>query len=194
VWQHSIKLGAKRHWILDDNICCFYRLNRNQKIRVDTPDIFRHAEDFVDRYENVALAGFQYDFFAPRKDKWPPFYLNNRVYSNILIENNIRSLSGEPYRWRGKYNEDTDLSIRVLKDGWCTILFLAFLAGKKSTMTMRGGNTDELYPGDGREKMADSLINQHPDIVTKVWKWDRWQHHVYYQNLFPNKLRENGNG
>ena len=31
VWEHSISIGAKRHWIMDDNIRAFYRLNRNKK-------------------------------------------------------------------------------------------------------------------------------------------------------------------
>ena len=77
--------------------------------------------------------------FAKRKFKIPPYYPNTRIYSCMLIKNDI------PYRWRGRYNEDTDLSIRVLKDGWCTILFNAFLADKSQTMTMKGGNTEDLY-------------------------------------------------
>ena len=31
VWEHSISIGAERHWILDDNIEAFNRLNRNKK-------------------------------------------------------------------------------------------------------------------------------------------------------------------
>jgi hypothetical protein len=34
VWNHAISIGAARHWILDDNILHFYRLNRNWKIPV----------------------------------------------------------------------------------------------------------------------------------------------------------------
>jgi len=44
-----------------------------------------------------------------------------------LIRNDV------PYRWRGRYNEDTDLSLRMLKDRWCTIQFNAFLQGKAAT-------------------------------------------------------------
>jgi DNA-directed RNA polymerase subunit H (RpoH/RPB5) len=191
VWEHALASGAKRHWILDDNIRDFYRFNYNLKIRVRSGGTFRAAEDFVDRYENIALAGFQYFMFVPRKDKKPPFHLNTRIYSCILIRNDI------PYRWRGRYNEDTDLSIRVLKDGWCTVLFNAFLIDKATTMTMKGGNTDELYRGvgstrkedDGRWKMAESLRKQHPDIVKITRKWNRWQHHVDYRLFAKNELR-----
>lgn len=111
VWEHSINIGAEQHWILDDNIRWFGRLNQNLKNYVDSGTIFKAAEDFTDRYENIALSGFQYEMFTPRKETTRPFILNTRIYSCILIKNNI------PYRWRGRYNEDTDLSLRVLKDG-----------------------------------------------------------------------------
>jgi hypothetical protein len=182
VWEHSISEGWERHWILDDNIEQFNRLNHNLQVKVSSGTIFRSAEDFVDRYENVALAGFEYDFFAKAKCVWPAFRLNTRIYSCILIKNNI------PYRWRGRYNEDTDLSLRVLKDGWCTVLFLAFIQQKAQTMTMKGGNTDELYKGDGRLEMAQSLVDQHPDVVKVGWRFNRWQHVVDYRPFKNNKL------
>lgn len=182
VWEDAVKAGAERHWIIDDNINGFYRLNNNLKLPVTTGATFRAAEDFVDRYENVAIAGFHYFMFASRKCKLPPFVLNSRIYSCILLRTDL------PYRWRGRYNEDTDLSIRALKDGYCTVLFNAFLAYKSTTMTMKGGNTDELYKDDGRRKMAESLYEQHPDIVKITRKWDRWQHHVDYSG-FRQKLK-----
>jgi hypothetical protein len=183
VWEHSIDAGAERHWILDDNISGFFRLHQNLKTPVASGTIFRAAEDFVDRYTNVAKAGFNYFMFAPRKSKVPPVYFNTRVYSCILLRNDL------PYRWRGRYNEDTDLSLRILKDGWCTVLFNAFLAFKQTTMTMKGGNTDDLYEGDGRLKMAQSLVEQHPDVTHITRKWGRWQHHVDYRPFRRNQLQ-----
>jgi len=183
VWEHSIKNGYARHHILDDNIHHFMRLNHNQREYCLSGAIFCAIEDFVDRYENIAIAGMQYKMFALDRTKVPPFYLNTRVYSCILIKNDI------PYRWRGRYNEDTDLSIRALKDGWCTMLFYAFLADKMATMTMTGGNTEALYQDDGRLKMAESLQAQHPDIVTIIKKWGRWQHQVDYREFKKNRLR-----
>lgn len=182
IWEHSIENGHRRHWILDDNIEAFNRLNRNIKPEVDTGAIFKAAEDFVDRYENVALAGFNYYSFCKATDKVPPVTLNTRIYSCILIKNDIN------YRWRGKYNEDTDLSLRVLKDGWCTVLFNAFLAGKVTTMRMKGGNTNDLYEGEGRREMAEALVRMHPDVAKVVWKFNRWHHQVDYRPFKLNKL------
>lgn len=183
VWEHAVSIGAERHWILDDNISSFLRVNKNEGIQVTSGTIFKAAEDFVDRYTNVALAGFQYDFFTKYAYPMPAYILNTRIYSCILIKNDI------PYRWRGIYNEDTDLALRVLKDGWCTVLFHAFIQAKKQTMTMKGGNTDELYKDDGRLKMAQSLQEQHPDVVTVGQYFGRWQHMVNYRPFKKNKLQ-----
>jgi hypothetical protein len=184
VWEHAISTGASRHWILDDNISAFCRLNRNKKVRVRTAATFCCVEDFTDRYENVVISGMNYRFFAPQSSAQPPYRINTRVYSCILIKNNLA------LRWRGRYNEDTDLCIRALKMGYCTILFQAFLCDKQATMTMSGGNTESLYEiEDGRLKMAQSLVDQHPDIVKVTDKWGRKQHHVDYSGFKRNKLK-----
>jgi len=182
VWEHSISVGAKKHWILDDNIMNFKRLNRNMKTMVTSGTILKCAEDFVNRYKNIGLSGFNYDFFMVASSYRPAYYLNTRIYSCILIKNSI------PQRWRGRYNEDTDLSIRVLQSGQCTILFNAFLAGKTPTGIDDGGNADELYQDDGRLQMAESLVEQHPGIVTVTQKWGRPQHQVFYSHFKKNRL------
>lgn len=182
VWEHSLSIGAKKHWILDDNIESFERFNDNKKIKCASGTVLKIAEDFTDRYDNVAISGFNYAIFCPANENRNPVIFNTRVYSCLLIRNDTS------YRWRGKYNEDTDLCLRVLKDGWCTILFNAFLIGKRCTMAQKGGNTDELYKGQGRKLMAESLAKQHPDVVMVTWKFGRYQHHVDYSIFKKNKL------
>lgn len=172
VWKDAKDSGAERHWILDDNISGLYRRWRARKIRCVAGVALAACEDFVDRYENVAVAGLNYFMFAPNKMKVPPFFLNVHVYSCLLIRNDL------PHRWRGRYNEDTDLCLQVLSDGWCSVLFNAFLAYKMPTMTMKGGNTAELYKGDGRLKMARSLERAWPGVVTTQRRFQRPQHVV----------------
>lgn len=186
VWEHSKAAGHKRHWILDDNIRHFYRLYKNMRYYTTDGTGFRAIEKFVDRYLNIYISGMNYRMFAPSNQVRPPLMFNTRVYSCILIDNSIE------HRWRGRYNEDTDLCLRVLKDGGCTALFYAFLADKMATMKMKGGNTDSLYKQDaqfdGRLEMARSLVRQHPDVATITWKWGRWQHLVDYSKFKHNKL------
>ena len=57
-------------------------------------------------------------------------------------------------------------------------------------MTMSGGNTDDLYADDGRLLMAQSLAEQHPDVATVTWKFNRWHHHVDYRKFKLNKLKK----
>jgi hypothetical protein len=182
VWDHATQLGAERHWIMDDNIRAFYRLHHNDKLRLTSGTALRVAEQFVDRYTNVPMAGLHYAHIIRRRQVWPPYFLNTRVYSCILLTNRTA------LRWRGRYNEDTDLSLRFLKAGYCTILFLAFLCDKVATMTMHGGNTDQLYADDGRLAMAQSLVRQHPDVTRIYFRWGRYQHQVNYLPFKGNRL------
>ncbi len=172
VKDHAIASGAARHWILDDNILGLWRRYRATKLPCEAGIALRAAEDFTDRYENIAIAGLNYYMFAVNRTKAPPFVLNCHVYSCMLILNAL------PHRWRGRYNEDTDLCLQVLSDGWCTVLFNAFLAFKTPTMLMKGGNTAELYAGDGRLKMARSLERVWPGVVETKRRFQRPQHVV----------------
>lgn len=181
-WDHSIELGFDYHWVMDDNLDAFHRLNRNEKWESKTGVIFKCMEDFVERYENVAIAGPNYYSFCKSTDKVPPFVLNTRIYSCLLIKNNIN------FRWRGRYNEDTDLCLRVLKSGLCTIQFNAFLQGKVTTQRMKGGNTDEFYKEEGTKAKSQILEDMHPDIAKVVWKFNRWHHQVNYKPFKNNKL------
>lgn len=182
VWDHAMSEGHEWHWLFDDNIRCFMRLHRNRKIRAYDGAIFRAMEDFVLRYENIAQAGPNYDEFAKRKQLINPIILNTRIYSCILIRNDV------PFRWRCRYNEDTDLSLRMLKSGWCTVQFNAFLQDKGPTRKMKGGNTDELYKIGTLEK-SRMLVQAHPDCARLVWKFGRWHHHVDYRPFKQNRLK-----
>ena len=182
-WDHAISSGAQWHWVMDDNILEFYRLNHNMKARCLSGSFWRAMEDFAGRYENVLMAGPHYEMFAPRKVKVPPFVLNTRIYSCNLIRNDA------PYRWRGRYNEDTDLSLRMLKDGWCTIQFNAFLQKKITTQKIPGGNTEEFYAKEGTEAKSRMQVALHPDVSRRVWRFGRCHHYVDYKPFQKNRLK-----
>src|SRR5262249_54726891 len=61
IWERSLSRDEPKHWIIDDNVYAFARLNINRRIRVDSGAIFRAAEVFTDRYDNVAFSGFNYN-------------------------------------------------------------------------------------------------------------------------------------
>ncbi len=169
IWEHSKKAGDERHWILDDNMRMVRRWYKKKRLGCNSGVAFGVVEDFVDRYENVAIAGLNYTMFCPTGASMPPFNLNVHVYSCMLMRNEL------PHRWRGEYNSDTDICLQVLSDGWCTVLFSAFMVDKLPTMKMGGGNTEN-YVGDGRLKMAKSLERMWPGVVETKRRYNRPQH------------------
>jgi len=175
IWDHSIAEGHTHHWIMDDNIRVFARRTQNSRKPVGDGAIFWAMEDFHLRYENLAMSGPNYWVFAVSRTPLPVFYLNTRIYSCNLIRNDV------PFRWRGRYNEDTDLSLRMLKAGWCTVLHNSMLADKMETQVMGGGNTDAFYAAEGTVPKSQMLVDQHPDVAKLSWRFGRWHHHVNYK-------------
>jgi hypothetical protein len=193
-WDHSKRNGFSHHWVMDDNIAGFNRLNKNLKVPCRTSELFTAMEDFILRYKNIAMSGPNYFFFSPRKVKQEPFVTNTRIYSCNLIRNDL------PFRWRGRYNEDTILSLDMLKAGWCTVQFNAFLQDKMQTQKLKGGNTSEFYHAEGvveeGKKYSDTgtiaksmmQVKVHPDVSKIVHKFGRVHHHVDYSSFKNNKL------
>jgi len=184
-WAHSIARADAWHWVMDDNITAFRRLHHGAKIKVSDGAILAAMEDFVLRYENVAMAGPNYSMFAYEADASTikPFVLNTRIYSCNLIRNDL------PFRWRGRYNEDTILSLDQLKAGWCTVQFNAFLQDKVRTQTLGGGNTAEFYETEGTAPKSEMLRRVHPDCTRLVMKYGRPHHRIEYSRIALPRLR-----
>lgn len=175
--DHSIANGDERSWQFDDDVVSLVRLHKGERMYCASNIPLVAAEDFVDRYENVALASFNSEFFCVVNNgvtqvQYPPFYLNSRCYTNFLVLNSL------PNRWRFRYNEDTDMTLQVLSDGWCTILFNAFLMRTPATLTATGGQMVDMYGGDGRLKMSRELERVWPGVVETRRRFGRPQHYV----------------
>lgn len=183
VWNYSISHNETHHWILDDNIKDFYRWNRNKRFVVEDGHPFRHIEDYTQTKNNVVMSGMNYFVFNNDIDFTRPVVTHNtRIYSCILIKNDI------DFRWRGKYNEDTDLSIRILKAGFGTMLFNSYLCGKMTTGTLGGGNEENYldYTLEGYNIKTDHLIQQHPEIVKSGLRFNKPNHHIVNYKVFKN--------
>lgn len=193
-WDHSASNGHAWHWVMDDNIKCFRRMRRLERVKCVNAGFWRAMEDFCLRYKNVAMAGPDYSMFAFAGKKQPPFITNTRIYSCNLIRNDTG------FRWRGRYNEDTIISLDMLTAGWCTIQFNAFLQEKMGTQVLKGGNTEEFYHAEGKvregEKYADTgtlaksqmLANVYPEYCKVVRKYSRIHHEVNYRPFKRQKL------
>ena len=187
-WEHSIKSGYSWHWVMDDNIRNFLRLNNNLKIKVGDGTCFRVMEDFCNRYDNVLMAGPNYRSFASQNASMPPYVKNTRIYSCNLIRNDAAWSDGRPMRWRGRYNEDTILSLDMLTEGWCTVQFNVFLQDKLRTQVLGGGNSGEFYQKEGTAPKSRMLKAAYPEYTDLVWKFQREHHHVDYLPFKDKRL------
>jgi len=182
-WNHAKNvLGAKWHWVMDDNIFGFTYYKDQKRIKAVDGTLFASAEDFINRYDNIGISGLNYYMFAVPGSKDRPYVDNTRIFSCLLINNAI------PIRWAGRYNEDVDICIRAMKEGYSTIQFDAFLAKKGGTQLMAGGNTDAFYASEGTLPKSNMLAYAHPDLSHVQWRFMRW-HHISTFNRFKEYCR-----
>ena len=196
-WYSTNVLKEEKHWIVDDNIKCFYRFNKNRKIKITTGAIFKSVEQFCLRYTNVGMAGFNYSSMLPEISlNRPPIRMNGKVFSCILITNKLID-------WRGIYNEDIDMALRLLKSGYVNLEFQHVLIDKATSGTIKGGNTTTIYLDETKEsleekkqmgykKKIDYLKEQHPDVKIeyKKLKSKDYHHNVDYSPWENNKLEK----
>lgn len=183
--DHAKSNGFDMCWILDDNTEAFFRYWRGRRIIAYTPETFRSVERFVERYENIGLAGLNYHMFVINQDERPPFITNSKVYSYGLW--NLKC----PYIYQeGRYNEDVIQSLKILDTGyWTTVQWNLYLARKLRTQLLKGGNTTEIYDKKygGTFTKSQMLVERFPQYAKLVWKFKRWHHEVNYTH-FKQKL------
>tara|TARA_Y100000114_G_scaffold56845_1_gene52022 strand:+ start:264 stop:1526 length:1263 start_codon:yes stop_codon:yes gene_type:complete len=181
-------MKVEKYWCIDDNIISFYRWEKNTRRQIVDTTAFRVCEDFADRYDNLFMSGLQYKSFLPEISRARTLAVKNtRIYSCILISTKLKFIL-DGTLWRGMYNEDTDLSLRLLKKGYPTVLHQQFLCDKSTTNSVKGGNTSSIYKDDGLQRKLESLINQHPDVVKGTIKFKKVHHQVDYRPFKNNKL------
>jgi len=184
-WEDSIKRGAQKHHLLDDNIRGFCKYVKGKRIIGDyAVEAFNTLEKITDSYQNIAISGFEYSAFVVKDMKL--FKYNCHIYSALLIRNEI------PYRWRLKYNEDVDLCLQVLNDGWNTLSLIYYCQRKMSTTSkMKGGNQTDLYKNNAYEKKllkAKSLESVWPQYAETKIRFNRPHHYINWKKHFNHKL------
>lgn len=184
-WEDSIRRGFKKHFLFDDNIMGFYRLDNGIRTNCSSLEALISLQNLSDAFINAPICGYNYSMFITKETK-KAFTINNHVYSGMLIENSI------PYRWRMKYNEDVDLCLQVLHNKLCTILLNVYSIKKVSTTSkMKGGNQTELYQNNNEKKKAlksYSLQRIWPQYVKVMERFGRPHHQVSWGKFFKHPL------
>jgi len=175
-WDHALSEGHSYYWCLDDNHLDLGWFYGARKVLASDAGPLRYLEELMRRYRNVAMGGLDYMMFCNPKNNGNAPLVNTRVYSCNLIRTDL------PQRWRGVYNEDTILSLDLMKAGWNTILSKFGIVNKTTTMRTKGGNTTTIYAGpDAHLRKALVLVRAHPDVARVVTRFNRTHHHVDYR-------------
>jgi len=183
-----------KYWLLDDNIGGYKWVDLYTKVDCNSPLVFRMIEDWSDNIKNMYLCGHQYSSFVPEIDMKQKVLYGTRVFSSMLIDCNLPPLNEEDDIWRGKYNEDVDLSVRLLSQGFPTANFCNITSCKSSTGSCKGGNTDEIYSEDAGDKRGgkiktDEIIKRWPEYVRECVRFGRPHHDI--KNEWITKWKKN---
>ena len=186
-WDHARDAGFTHHWVMDDNIYEFRPRSTTGRARVigTNPDPFRWHEDMMLRYRNLAgfALGLGHTFGAK------PFSINTRLYCAVLYRNDLDRYG---IKWRRGLNDDTIVSLDILKTGyWCTAeshMLLNYKVGTSRANRLPGGMTD-FYADGGFIRKAAEAVRCHPDCVKMVSRYGRVHHQIDYsqfkQRLIP---------
>ena len=164
--KHSISIGADYHWQIDDNIKDFRIRENNKNVVKNTKNILAAAENYISHFDNIGAASLSHTIFAFARNTHVS--INRQTYSCMLINNKLNIL------YRHDCIEDTDYSMQVLTEGYCTILFNKLLMGKAATGQYKGGNTDTVHAGDGRLMRSRKLQEYWPGAFKVIKKKERW--------------------
>lgn len=162
-WDDAKKRKFSKHWILDDNIHGYYYFNRRQQIQIKSGVVFRDVENFVDNiHEKVGLAAHSYKFEVRDTEMRNPIILNGKTFSSILVNHSLLDMCN--VKWRLKYNEDIDLGLQTLTNGFMTLGFEYFISGKLSTPQNKEGGNREIYLNYEKQGFKNKL-----ECIMKEW-------------------------
>ena len=185
-WDHARDAGFTHHWVMDDNILLFkYRTEKGKVLSYPGAKWFYWHEALMNRYQN--LAGFSLGLGHTFGAK--PFSINTRLYCAVLYRNDLDRYG---IKWRRGLNDDTIVSLDILKTGyWCTAEshMLSMLKVGTSRMKRIPGGMTDFYADGGFIRKAAEAVRCHPDCVKMVSRYGRVHHQIDYsqfkQRLIP---------
>ena len=176
-WQMAADEGADFHWTLDDNMRPNLLTRRETGLMrtvVNGRRFFRDLEIVLTCWKNLGMGGPHDLKFTPFKQSKPVATLNTRVYSFNMMR------TDQPYRWRGRWNDDTILSLDMLSQRTATMLRSDMLMNKQPTMVVKGGNTDTIYR-HGTGPKSRQLARVYPQYTKVITRFGRLHHTVNYK-------------
>ena len=135
----GLERGHERVWMLDDNIKKYIRLYQGVKNPIESPVVFTHIEDYIDRYDNVGAVSHNFNPFVREGDMRACVLKNGKQYSSMCL------LTDKEFRFRYKHQEDNLMSIEMVERGFCNLCFNSVLYDKNTSGQDQGGNKKTIY-------------------------------------------------
>lgn len=184
-WDHSREAGYTHHWIMDDNIHKFLVRAGGDRKQATTQTPLVWHETFIQRWRNLAGICLAEDTFM--RGSHAPLVLNTRLYCATLYRNDLHEYG---IRWRRGLNDDTVVSLDILKTGyWCTAQ--SYMLGIRKVATSRkgrlAGGMTEFYADGGFMRKSAELVRLHPDCCRTNVRFQRVHHHCDYK-MFKQRL------
>ena len=183
--KYAEKNNEKYHWQMDDDLLFYKRVN-NKNIKFSIEKMIEEIESFVDCYSNIGIAALRNMVFAfSLKNE---LSLNNQCCSCFLVKSNMKS------QYAMDIIEDTDFSMQVLTEGFCTVIFNKLLYKNPPVNANKGGCSD----GNQYDRVAEfhsNLVGKWPNAfnigLTKDGKSTRIKPSRVWSG-FKTKLIPNG--
>lgn len=188
-WDHSRDEGFTHHWVMDDNIRGLEVRQRKQRFTAADQRPMVWHETFIQRWKNLAgICIIQSGFMRAAA----PIELNTRLYCATLYRNDLNQYG---IKWRRGLNDDTIVSLDILKTGyWCTAQSTVVGIRKISTSRatrIEGGMTD-FYSDGGFIKKSSELVRIHPDCCHTAIRFKRIHHVCDYRRFKQKLIRADG--
>jgi len=152
---HSVSRGTQFHWQLDDDLTFKKRIDGKTVTQHDAAlTMLREVEDVVGRFINIGIAGLRHATFAYTQTDYVS--INKQVASCVLVNNSTKA------RYRRGIVEDTDYSMSVLTEGFCTLLFNTLLYSGPPQGTQTGGHTGSAEFDDPAKDQNRELVRRWP--------------------------------
>jgi len=164
--EWSKKNNHKYHWQCDDDLKLLihrpmnpHKGTRDRHKLTNPMKIFDYIEDIAERCVNYGGGCLTHDGFAFSKKR--DIDLNKMIYCFQLLNNDIKA------RFQPDTSEDVDFSVRLLQEGYVTMIFNTFSFTTPKSGSIKGGcNSSVDYQTkngiDGRKRRNLKLCQTYP--------------------------------
>jgi len=153
--EHALKNGHKYHWHIDDDIKKMaYYLDGKNNYFDNFAQCLSIIEAVCDKYENIGAASPRSSAFSRTEKSIIGF--NKNIYCVMLLKND------NDIWFRPDVLEDKDMSMQILANGECTVLFNRLLMFNPSTGTNSGGHGVHSERVKSRAERAKQLAKNWP--------------------------------